>query len=239
MSVNEWRKRTRQRLIDGFGGKCNRCGYNNCNAALDMHHVDPSQKEFTISSAIASPKSWDCLIAEARKCILLCNRCHVELHNGLWNLDEIEIVEFNGEETTYKKDTITGQCPVCGIDVYRGAVCCSRECAGKRSRKIDWPSTDQLLKGLTATSQVALAQDLGVSVAAIKKKLTADFAAVNLQIDSLAKPLELLREWEQQHRKTMESIVMIEQNPVFKFKNQTQLAELVPPKIKNEEVAQW
>ena len=25
-----WRKRTKERLVLGFGGKCNKCGYNKC-----------------------------------------------------------------------------------------------------------------------------------------------------------------------------------------------------------------
>lgn len=31
------------------GGKCEICGYNKNTAALEFHHIDPTQKDFTIT----------------------------------------------------------------------------------------------------------------------------------------------------------------------------------------------
>ena len=40
--ISNWRKRTKQKIIDAMGGCCQICGYNKCNAALELHHIDPS-----------------------------------------------------------------------------------------------------------------------------------------------------------------------------------------------------
>jgi hypothetical protein len=32
------------------GGECSICGYNKCVAALEFHHLNPSEKDFTISA---------------------------------------------------------------------------------------------------------------------------------------------------------------------------------------------
>lgn len=53
MSVINWRKRTKLRLIAFFAGKCVKCGYDKCEDALEFHHKDPKEKDFNISG-----KSW-------------------------------------------------------------------------------------------------------------------------------------------------------------------------------------
>lgn len=62
-----------------MGGKCLICGYNQCPKALDCHHVDPSSKNFDISGKFLQ-LSWDKIEVELRKCIMLCCRCHREVH---------------------------------------------------------------------------------------------------------------------------------------------------------------
>ena len=76
-SVVDWRVRTKQKLVDYKGGECIECGYNKCLAAMEFHHLDPNEKDFTISG-----KSWafERLKKEVDKCILVCNRCHTEIH---------------------------------------------------------------------------------------------------------------------------------------------------------------
>lgn len=57
---------------------CAICGYNKCDAALDFHHVNPEDKKFYISNkALLSDKN---IAEELNKCILLCCRCHREIH---------------------------------------------------------------------------------------------------------------------------------------------------------------
>lgn len=89
--VKEYRKNIKKRLILGFGGKCGRCGYNKCDRALEFHHIDPREKDFAISSKIAS---WKKLTSECKKCVLICSNCHMELHSNLWKIDN-SIPRFN------------------------------------------------------------------------------------------------------------------------------------------------
>lgn len=69
------------------GGKCQKCGYDKYLGALEFHHMDPSQKDFTIGNR--NFKLEEC-IKEAKKCILLCSNCHKELHANLWNISDLK-----------------------------------------------------------------------------------------------------------------------------------------------------
>jgi hypothetical protein len=79
--VSESRRNKKAALIEYKGNKCSICGYNKCIQALQFHHVDPDQKEFTISNS--GTIKLDALKIEADKCILVCSNCHVEIHSGL------------------------------------------------------------------------------------------------------------------------------------------------------------
>lgn len=76
-NVIEWRKRVKMNLVSYKGGKCEKCGYNKCVRSLEFHHLDPNEKDFTISG-----KSWsfERLKKEVDKCILVCSNCHNEIH---------------------------------------------------------------------------------------------------------------------------------------------------------------
>lgn len=69
----------KQKYINYLGGECNKCGYNQCIAALDFHHKNPKEKDFNISK-YKSSDNWDKIKPELDKCILLCANCHRELH---------------------------------------------------------------------------------------------------------------------------------------------------------------
>ena len=47
---------------------------------LDLHHVDPAEKKFTIAARMISPMGT--LLAEAEKCVVLCANCHRLVHAG-------------------------------------------------------------------------------------------------------------------------------------------------------------
>ena len=75
-------KKRRQRkldLIEYKGGKCERCDTEHHPAAYDFHHIDPTQKSFTLHSGNLDMK-WCRLLAEADKCALLCSCCHRIIH---------------------------------------------------------------------------------------------------------------------------------------------------------------
>ena len=72
------------------GGKCERCGYNICMKALEFHHLDPDKKDFTISNDHFKLKD---AVEESKKCILICANCHRELHDNMWNIEELNLEE--------------------------------------------------------------------------------------------------------------------------------------------------
>ncbi len=83
----ERRRVNKLRALEYLGGKCVRCGYDDCVRALDFHHIDPSKKDFTIARI---GQIWAKVKSELKKVIPLCSNCHKELHAGLWNLADLE-----------------------------------------------------------------------------------------------------------------------------------------------------
>lgn len=75
-----YRKRIKEKAVLYKGGKCFICGYDKCNQAMDFHHLNPKEKEFTISGGTRSFKN---IKIEIDKCILVCRNCHSEIHAGL------------------------------------------------------------------------------------------------------------------------------------------------------------
>ena len=88
LNVINWKKDKKKKLIEYKGGKCQICGYDRCEQALDFHHIDPSQKDFDISS---NSYSFEKMKIEADKCALLCSNCHREVHAGFIKLDKVAL----------------------------------------------------------------------------------------------------------------------------------------------------
>jgi len=82
--VKSFRKKNKERSIEYKGGKCQICGYNKCNSALEFHHPNPENKEFSPSRNMNL--SWDKLKLEIEKCILVCANCHREIHERIISL---------------------------------------------------------------------------------------------------------------------------------------------------------
>lgn len=79
--VRNHRNKLKEELVEYKGGKCEICGYNKCIEALEFHHLNPEEKDFSISSY--STLSIDGLKAEVDKCILVCANCHREIHHKI------------------------------------------------------------------------------------------------------------------------------------------------------------
>ena len=75
------RRSMKKQAIKMLGGKCSICGYNRCVDALEFHHKDPKEKDFKIGSG--NTMSWKDYKAQALKCILVCSKCHKEIHSQL------------------------------------------------------------------------------------------------------------------------------------------------------------
>lgn len=79
--VRKQNRRTRQdnreRLAAYKDGKpCADCGQKHRHFVLEFDHRNPKTKEFTVSYANGKRYSWKKIMAEIRKCDLICSNCH-------------------------------------------------------------------------------------------------------------------------------------------------------------------
>jgi hypothetical protein len=170
-AVKVWRKNTKARIAEAFGGKCSICEYSFCHEAFDLHHLDPKEKEFSLGAIRGSPRSWEKIVNELRKCVLLCCRCHREVHANVTKLPE-NYNSFNENFADYKevqKKSKMTPCKVCNMLKPSYNNTCSYACAAKLSRKVDWDSTN-LLEELKHSTKSKIAEKLGVSEAAVRKR---------------------------------------------------------------------
>lgn len=63
-------------LVEAFGGKCQCCGGAFHHAEFDFHHLDKHAKE----RPLQPDRSWETLVTEAAKCVMLCANCHRLYH---------------------------------------------------------------------------------------------------------------------------------------------------------------
>jgi len=80
------------------GTKCERCGYDKCEASLCFHHKCAETKKFSIGALSERIKSLSevkqYIIEELNKCEVICRNCHVEEHTDtdFFNKYEDEIL---------------------------------------------------------------------------------------------------------------------------------------------------
>lgn len=164
--IKTWRKKCKQKIIDGYGGKCMCCGYNTCNNALELHHVNPETKEVGFSKFMSHPQAFEKILLEVKKCVLVCSNCHKEIHAGVRKCPEKIPFIISDPSPIIKFDA----CPICGkqkLIIYKT---CSRACAAKKARKINWDNID-LKQELMHSSKCKLADKLGITEAAIRKRI--------------------------------------------------------------------
>ncbi len=83
------------RLYQVVGTGCWVCNYDRGRegvCALDFHHMKPSKKEFELNARNIGQLSWKRVIREAKKCVLICCRCHRELHGGLIDHSQVQSI---------------------------------------------------------------------------------------------------------------------------------------------------
>lgn len=84
-AVAKRRKKLKILSIEYKGGKCQICGYKRCVGALELHHINKSDKNFGIGDK-GYTRSWEKVKSELDKCILLCANCHREVEAGILQL---------------------------------------------------------------------------------------------------------------------------------------------------------
>ena len=166
-AVDKRRRLLKQKAVEYKGGNCINCGYNKCLAALEFHHVDPTQKDFALSND-GHTRSWEQIKNELDKCILVCANCHREIHSTTINKEKVI------ERIPTKLNKV---CAVCSKEFIVGATdstqqFCSQDCFKVSIRKVkERPTKEQLLEELKTTSYVRLGKKYGVSDNTIRKWL--------------------------------------------------------------------
>jgi len=163
--VNRRRFSLKQRAVDYLGGKCIDCGYNKCLQALEFDHIDPTQKEFTISGNHCF--GWEKIKPELDKCVLRCANCHRERHaNERPILDDYEF---------QTSSLITINCDGCNAPFtkskFKKKKFCSTKCARLHRKTIVWPSVTDLTNQIKGSSFSKVAKQLGVSDNGLRKFL--------------------------------------------------------------------
>jgi len=167
--VKKWRKNTKKRIIKAMGGKCVCCGYSRCDEALELHHLQGNKKDFGFGSIRANPVSWEKIVKELRKCVLICCLCHRELHNGLRKLPE-KVDYFDEKYSRYEEVRELHLCSVCGKRAYATNKTCSSKCAAKLSNGFDWDKIDLLTLIEKSSSYTEIGDKIGISACAVIKR---------------------------------------------------------------------
>ena len=81
-AVQKRRRKIRLMAVEYKGSKCSICSYDRCLDALEFHHKNPAQKDFSISEK-GYTRSWESVKKELDKCVMLCANCHRETHSKL------------------------------------------------------------------------------------------------------------------------------------------------------------
>lgn len=66
----------RKKMTDYLSDKtCVTCGESDIRV-LELDHINPAKKSFTVSQAVKLERNWDEVISELEKCQILCANCH-------------------------------------------------------------------------------------------------------------------------------------------------------------------
>lgn len=171
-SIKDWRVRTKDRIVESMGGKCVCCGYNKHTSALELHHLNPSNKMFSFGGIRARPKSWDSIVQELRKCVMVCCLCHREIEAGVRILPSVYST-FDETYASYEKAKPRAQCPLCKIEFVRNTtrqIYCSSICSSIKRRKVHRPTDLNEVHNLLSTMSVeAVGRHYGVTGNSIRK----------------------------------------------------------------------
>lgn len=71
------------RAVALMGGVCFGCERGGPYRLFEFHHVDAAAKDFGISQNGITSRTWERVVAELEKCVMLCANCHREVHAGV------------------------------------------------------------------------------------------------------------------------------------------------------------
>ncbi len=175
------RRNCKKKLVDLFGGKCELCGYCKSIRSLQFHHINPAKKEFALGHWTTT-LSFEKMLVEAQKCMLVCGNCHGEIEDGVTVvsaklLDRTVINQKLQEQkrafVAKKKRKVHNKvCKKCGdefIGSFKKQIYCSIVCANKSRYNHKELSKEDLEKLLWEKPTTHIAKDFGVSDNAVAK----------------------------------------------------------------------
>lgn len=171
IDVKNYRLNRKKDMVYVMGDKCQICGYNKCQAALEFHHINPEEKEFTFNSAMNY--SWALVRKELQKCILVCSNCHREIHSNLINKPlSSSFIEERAKEIDNKIDLLkhgqTYYCKECGAIISTKSEFCP-QCAAIKRRVVERPDRETLKNDIRNLPMVQVGYKYRVSDNAIRK----------------------------------------------------------------------
>lgn len=170
--VKNYRQRQKENIVYVMGEKCACCGYDRCRQALELHHLDPLQKDFTIAQN--TNRAWEIVCKELPKTVMVCANCHREIHAGIIDSNSLESnfdksradeISLQIKQTKEKK---VSYCKDCGKEITFGAIRCV-ECSGLNKRVVERPSRVQLKQDIRSMSMLAVARKYNVTDNAVRK----------------------------------------------------------------------
>ena len=172
LKIKVWRKKIKHYMILAMGEKCACCGYNNCQSALELHHILPSSKEISFSKIRTNPKNLDTIIKELKKCILLCANCHREVHSKVRSLPTtIPQVNESLLRMNIRKQNLYDACIICGKAKLKKLKTCSHGCYQKLRIQKTWGNCNLLLLKKRGLNNSQIANLFHVSECSVRKRL--------------------------------------------------------------------
>lgn len=169
------RNKIKTMIVESMGGACQTCGYNKCLAALEIHHINPNEKDFSFNKVRANNTSWEKITKELRKCILLCSNCHREVHYNDLKIPE-NYSKFDERFAVFKKEEVEvyNDCPICKQLKKHSQKYCSKRCTlegRKNTGKVNWETVNLLELKQKYKTNIKVAEILGVSDVYVSRRI--------------------------------------------------------------------
>lgn len=170
-NLKNHRKKRKQNIVYIMGDKCCICGYNKCQSALELHHLNPENKDFTISQTLN--KELQTVINEIKKCVLVCANCHREIHAQIIEAPiNSSFIEERAQEILKEQEKLLMHqvfyCKNCGAICSKKDSFCFK-CYNFLKRKVERSTREKLKTLIRTESFLQIGRQYNVSDNAIRK----------------------------------------------------------------------
>lgn len=92
-ALKKWRRKMREIICKSLGDKCHICNNKYDYPVYDVHHINETLKNETLSRMLSNPNSALSISQELQNCTLLCANCHRLYHHT--DIDIVLTPTFN------------------------------------------------------------------------------------------------------------------------------------------------